>query len=87
MTKAKVPRDNLDFEVADPNEPEWLRVNATVNKFGLSRTHVFNKVADGTLEHRHIVKPGSVRGILLIRVASIRKYINSFSSKDTGVTA
>jgi hypothetical protein len=67
--------------VANPGEPEWLRVPAAAARFGLSRTHLFMRIGDGTLESKHIKQPGRARGIRIISVDSIRRYLATFSSE------
>jgi hypothetical protein len=40
------------------------------------------KIADGTLESRHVKQPGKRRGIRIISVDSIRRYLNTFKESE-----
>jgi hypothetical protein len=58
--------------------PEYLRIPQVTAVYGLSRTHIFAKIADRTLESIHVKHPGAARGIRLVKTASIRRYLESF---------
>jgi hypothetical protein len=44
----------------------------------LSRSHIWLRIQDNTLESIHIKAPNATRGVRLVSVASLRKYLNSF---------
>ena len=60
---------------------EYIRPAKVPLVFGLSRSHTFVKIADGTLESVLIKQPGARRGTRLISVSSLKKYIASFATK------
>jgi len=72
------------FIPLDPREPEWIRVADLKAKFAISRTTAFRLFATGELETRHIKAPGARRGYLVVSVASVRRYIESFASSTAG---
>lgn len=59
--------------------PEWIRIPQVTLLFGLSRSHVFAKIADRTLESVHVKRPGAEKGIRLVKIESIRRYLESFA--------
>jgi hypothetical protein len=58
--------------------PEWMRISHIPMFCGLSRSHIWLKITDRTLESIHVKAPGATRGVRLVSVASLRKYLNSF---------
>ena len=66
--------------VADsiPTGPEFFRIQQITANYGLSRSHIFNKLNDGTFDSILVKQPGAKRGIRLVKVDSIRRYLNSF---------
>jgi hypothetical protein len=68
----------LSTVTINPAEPEWIRIRDIVSRFGLSRTHIFKRVADDTFVSKMIVEPGAKRGSRLISVKSVRAYLAQF---------
>jgi hypothetical protein len=58
--------------------PEWFRIPRVVELFGISRSTIFLKIADGGFESVLIKQPGAKRGVRLISAASVRRFIESF---------
>ena len=48
------------------------------HRTGLSRTRLFQLIAEGKIKSKYITKPGNQRGFRLIETASLLDYINSF---------
>jgi hypothetical protein len=61
------------------SSPEYQRIPAIIANFGISRSHIFQLRADGTLESIHLKRPNATRGVRLIKVSSVRDYLNSFA--------
>ena len=59
--------------------PEYIRVSRIPFIYGISRTHIFARIADGTLQSVHVKSPGATRGFRLVKVESLRNYIGSFA--------
>jgi hypothetical protein len=58
-------------------EPEFERIPAICRRFGVSRPFVFESFHQG-VESIHIKKPGRKKGIRIVKVASMRKFLESF---------
>ena len=76
--KLRPKRSSGPFESATRSGPVWLRINAVTENYGLSRSHVFTKIGDGGFESILVKHPGAKRGIRLVKVDSIRRYLASF---------
>jgi hypothetical protein len=59
-------------------EPEYARIPAICRMFGVSRPFIFESFHRG-VKSLHIKKPGSSKGIRLVKVASMREYLEGFS--------
>ena len=55
--------------------PVWLRIPAASRISGLSRTFLFEQITLGTIQSKHIKRPGKSRGIRLINYASLMSFI------------
>ena len=72
------PLSNSELKAAaEFRVTEWLRINATVQAFGLSRP-LFKLIALDKIRSVHIKQPGASKGIRLINAQSMRDYIGSF---------
>ena len=60
-------------------EPEYERIPAISRRFGVSRPFIFEAFHNG-VESLHIKRPGSSKGIRLVKVASMRAYLESFAT-------
>jgi hypothetical protein len=60
--------------------PFYLRVQMAAHRTGLSRTRLFQLIAEGKINSKYITKTGNKRGFRLIETASLLDYINSFGS-------
>jgi hypothetical protein len=58
-------------------EPEYERIPAICRRFSISRPFVFEAFHRG-VKSIHIKRPGKVKGIRLVNVASMRDYLLSF---------
>jgi hypothetical protein len=76
--KSHPKRFPAPFESATRSGPEYLRINAVTENYGLSRSHVFTKIFDGTFESILVKHPGAKRGIRLVKTDSIRRYLATF---------
>jgi hypothetical protein len=88
LSSQKPKRKNFALlkEIADP-QPVYLRVAMASHKYGLSRTRLFQLLAEGTLKSRYVTRPGTKRGIRLIDASSLEAYINSFGPKEEAANA
>jgi hypothetical protein len=77
MTVSSLPNINPKAGVVEFH-PEWLRVNACIQAFGLSRPALFKLIALDRIRSVHIKQPGASKGIRLINAQSMRDYIASF---------
>ena len=66
-------------ENSGPLNPEYLRIARIPPIYGLSRSHVWLRIQDGTLESIHVKAPGAVRGVRLVSVASLKNYSATFA--------
>jgi hypothetical protein len=48
-------------------------------RFGISKTRLFELIAQGKIKAKHVTRPGAARGITLIETASLKAYIESFA--------
>ena len=62
-------------------KPVWLRVSDAAFRFGISRTRLFQLIAEGAIESRYLIQPGKKRGIRLIREASLKAYVEGVSDQ------
>jgi hypothetical protein len=60
--------------------PEYLRIPAASRVSGLSRTHLFEAMAEGQVKYVHIRRPGKSKGVRLIQTASLMAYLASFET-------
>jgi hypothetical protein len=56
-----------------------MRISHIPSFCGLSRSHIWLKIHDHTLESIHVKAPGATRGVRLVSIASLRKYLTSFA--------
>lgn len=63
--------------------PEYIRP-ADARLFGLSRSMLYQLMAEGLVESVLVRRPGRARGMRLVRVASLRAYIESHRSEGGG---
>ena len=63
------------------SSPEYQRIPAIIANFGISRSHIFTLIADGTLESIHLKRPNATRGVRLIKTDSVRRYLASFEQR------
>jgi hypothetical protein len=66
------------IETIQGMRPEWLRIPAGTRVSGLSRTQLFNAIAQGYIRSVHIKRPGAEKGIRLVNFQSLMDYITSF---------
>lgn len=76
--KSHSKRSPAPVESAISSGPEYLRINRVTENYGLSRSHVFTKIGDGTLVSILVKHPGAKRGIRLVKTDSVRRYLSSF---------
>jgi hypothetical protein len=77
VSTIKNPQGSLGV-TTNPAEPKWLRTAAVSSRYGFSRTFIFKRLNDGSFESKMVVEPGARRGIRLINVASIVRYLARF---------
>jgi DNA-binding Xre family transcriptional regulator len=62
----------METDVATQKE---VRPRDAATMLGLSTSHVHNLISDGTLESRTLLRKGKRRGIRLITLESIQRYM------------
>jgi hypothetical protein len=72
------PTQTAVIDNTGPLNPEWLRIARIPAIYGLSRSHIWLKIQDGTLQSIHVRAPGATRGVRLVKVSSVKEYLNSF---------
>lgn len=79
---ANVTRRNMNaiIDTTVGDGPEWIRPGDLPIRFGIGRTKGYELMAQGKIESVSIRKPGAKHGTRLIKVASIRAYLNSLPS-------
>jgi hypothetical protein len=68
-----------------PGGPVYARIAKITENYGFPRSFIFKKLADGTFESKLVVQPGSKRGIRLIYVSSVRRYLAQFDEEGAKV--
>lgn len=59
------------------SEPEFIRPSQIQARFGLSRSLAYELISLGTIKSKVLRRPGNIRGMRLVSVESIRKFIES----------
>jgi len=59
------------------NLPEWLRVPAACQRFGVSRSWLYERIASGEIRSTALRKRGAVKGIRLISRDSMAAFIEA----------
>ena len=65
-------KDNTSFI-----EPEFLRVKGVEKMFGLKRGKLYALIREGAVISKSLRTRGTIRGVRLVSVDSLRNYINS----------
>jgi hypothetical protein len=65
-------------------KPEWLRIPEAMRLFGLGRSALYELVAAEKVESMAFRKPGTTRGVRLIRYDSLASYLQS-AAREGGV--
>ena len=65
-------KDNTSFI-----EPEFLRVKDGEKLFGLKRGKLYALIREGAVISKSLCTRGTIRGVRLVSVDSLRNYINS----------
>jgi hypothetical protein len=74
--------DNVQSNAAI--QPEWLRIKEAVRFSGLGRSTLYGFIADGTLKSVCVRKRGNIRGIRLIAVGELRRFIEAQIERPLG---
>ena len=80
--KSRPKPSSVRLESAPSSGPLYFRPNQVPEKFGLSRSHVFIKIGDGTFVSILVKHPGAKRGLRLVQVDSILRYLASFEGAN-----
>lgn len=72
INKSKLGDDNTNFI-----QPEFLRVKGVERMFGIKRGKLYQLIRNGIVSSKSLRTHGTIRGIRLISVDSVRNYINS----------
>jgi len=78
-THAQVLVDNPPFKPAivlrDKFRPEWLRIDAAVKLFGISRSKLYELIADRKIKSFCLRERNKIKGIRLISFDSICEFL------------
>jgi hypothetical protein len=85
MPKTKVPFKarlalQQDATEIQSMRPEYLRIPSASRVSGLSRTHLFQAMAEGQIKYVHVRRPGKNKGVRLIQTSSLLAYLASFET-------
>jgi hypothetical protein len=75
-----------------PPKPEWVRLPRDGEKetySGLSRSTIWRAIKAGLVEsksHRNPLNPGAKRGIRLVRLASLLRFLEGGETADSATT-
>jgi hypothetical protein len=70
--------DNNVMKILDTNsKPEWLRIPAAIEIFGLRRSLLYSLIQDGLIKSACVRRRGNVRGVRLISYDSLADYVES----------
>lgn len=58
--------------------PAWIRVPLAMHLFGISRSSLYELIAENKIKSASIRKRNALRGIRLINVDSLEEYLNGF---------
>jgi len=58
-------------------KPEWVRVPDAVHYCGISRSLIYELIGSGQILSKSLRKPGHIRGIRLISVASLDAFLKN----------
>ena len=64
--------------------PEWLRVDAAVNLFGISRSKIYELIADRRIKSFCLRERNKVKGIRLISFDSLREFLEKEAQAQEG---
>jgi hypothetical protein len=56
--------------------PEFGSIGTTNALFGLSKSEIYDLIKNKKIEAKQFFKPGSKRGIYIVRLDSVRAYMN-----------
>ena len=70
--KSELGDDNTNFI-----QPEFIRVKGVEKMFGIKAGTVYQLIRNGMIDSKLLRNRGTIRGIRLISVDSVRDYINS----------
>ena len=70
--KSGLGNDNTNFI-----QPEFIRVKGVEKMFGIKAGTVYQLIRNGMIDSKLLRNRGTIRGIRLISVDSVRDYINS----------
>jgi hypothetical protein len=62
------------------NRPEWLRLPDVTRLFGISRSHCYTLIAEGSIESISLKKRGALRGVRIVKYDSISSYFASLAA-------
>lgn len=63
-------------------QPEWLRIEDAVRRFGIGRSTLYCLIRDCEIKAALIRRRGNVTGRRLIFADSLRAYVEKFANED-----
>jgi hypothetical protein len=67
----------VEDSIAKEVRPEWFRVKDAVRYSGIGRSLLYEQFPTGAIQTKVLRKPGNLRGIRLVSVASLDRFIAS----------
>jgi helix-turn-helix protein len=65
--------------------PEWLRVDDTVKLFGISRSKIYELIADRRIKSFCLRERGKIKGIRLISYDALREFLEKEAEAQEAV--
>jgi hypothetical protein len=67
--------------------PEWLRIDAAVRLFGLSRTKLYELIADRKIKSFCLRERNKIKGIRLISFDSLSEFLENEAREQQKISA
>lgn len=68
---------------SDQPRPEWLRIPSAVKIFGISRTKLYELIADRRIKSVSLRERGQVRGVRLLSYDSLAAYLEQLAETQS----
>jgi len=72
---------SLDCAEITTLAPKWLRIPAAVKYSGISRSRLYELMAEGQIKSVCVRSKGNIRGVRLLSAESIDNFLESFAEE------